>query len=155
MTLRLGLIGAGGIGFYIQNYLRTLNYPAASTVLLVLIALVAVELLPGGERPRIGPVDEEGSVQVIHLMLDHPRMKSIDSAINGRAVLIESLITQPVVPGHEPAHTRYAEAPFPAHFALVAEREKLVSRIEQLQAGGDTSGETTTVRSSRMSAGSW
>ncbi len=36
----LGFVGAGGIGFYIQNYLRMLNYPAASTVLLVLVALV-------------------------------------------------------------------------------------------------------------------
>ena len=36
----LGFVGAGGIGFYIQSYLRLLNYPAASTVLLVLVALV-------------------------------------------------------------------------------------------------------------------
>lgn len=36
----LGFVGAGGIGFYIQNYLRMLNYPAASTVLLVLVLLV-------------------------------------------------------------------------------------------------------------------
>jgi phosphonate transport system permease protein len=36
----LGFVGAGGIGFYIQNYLRMLNYPAASTVLLVLVVLV-------------------------------------------------------------------------------------------------------------------
>ena len=38
----LGFVGAGGIGFYIQTYLRMLNYPAASTVLLVLVALVMV-----------------------------------------------------------------------------------------------------------------
>ncbi len=36
----LGFVGAGGIGFYIQTYLRLLNYPAASTVLLVLVVLV-------------------------------------------------------------------------------------------------------------------
>ncbi len=36
----LGFVGAGGIGFYIQTYLRMLNYPAASTVLLVLVAMV-------------------------------------------------------------------------------------------------------------------
>jgi phosphonate transport system permease protein len=36
----LGFVGAGGIGFYIQTYLRMLDYPAASTVLLVLVALV-------------------------------------------------------------------------------------------------------------------
>ena len=38
----LGFVGAGGIGFYIQTYLRLLNYPAAATVLLVLIALVMI-----------------------------------------------------------------------------------------------------------------
>lgn len=38
----LGFVGGGGIGFYIQTYLRLLNYPAASTVLLVLIAMVMV-----------------------------------------------------------------------------------------------------------------
>ena len=38
----LGFVGAGGIGFYIQTYLRMLNYPAASTMLLVLIVLVMV-----------------------------------------------------------------------------------------------------------------
>lgn len=36
----LGFVGAGGIGFYIQTYLRLLNYPAASTVLLMLVLLV-------------------------------------------------------------------------------------------------------------------
>jgi phosphonate transport system permease protein len=38
----LGFVGGGGIGFYIQTYLRLLNYPAASTVLLVLVAMVMV-----------------------------------------------------------------------------------------------------------------
>ncbi|MGH7414689.1 MAG: phosphonate ABC transporter, permease protein PhnE [Candidatus Rokuibacteriota bacterium] len=38
----LGFVGAGGIGFYIQTYLRLLNYPAAATVLLVLIVLVTI-----------------------------------------------------------------------------------------------------------------
>lgn len=38
----LGFVGAGGIGFYIQTYLRMFNYPAASAVLLVLIGLVMV-----------------------------------------------------------------------------------------------------------------
>jgi phosphonate transport system permease protein len=36
----LGFVGGGGIGFYIQTYLRLLNYPAASTVLLVLVIMV-------------------------------------------------------------------------------------------------------------------
>ncbi len=38
----LGFVGAGGIGFYIQTYLRMFNYHAASTVLLALVALVMV-----------------------------------------------------------------------------------------------------------------
>jgi len=38
----LGFVGAGGIGFYIQTYLRLLNYPAAATVLLVLVVLVMI-----------------------------------------------------------------------------------------------------------------
>ena len=36
----LGFVGAGGIGFYIQTYLRMINYPAAAAVLLVLVAMV-------------------------------------------------------------------------------------------------------------------
>ncbi len=38
----LGFVGAGGIGFYLQTYLRMIDYPAASTVLLVTIAMVVV-----------------------------------------------------------------------------------------------------------------
>ncbi len=36
----LGFVGAGGIGFYIQTYLRMINYPAAAAVLLVLVVMV-------------------------------------------------------------------------------------------------------------------
>ncbi len=50
----LGFVGAGGIGFYIQTYLRMLNYPAASTVLLVLIGLVmAVDFTSSQIRQRL------------------------------------------------------------------------------------------------------
>lgn len=38
----LGFVGAGGIGFYLQTYLRMIDYPAASTVLIVTIAMVMV-----------------------------------------------------------------------------------------------------------------
>ena len=49
-----GFVGAGGIGFYIQTYLRMLNYPAASTVLLVLIVLVmAVDFTSSRLRARL------------------------------------------------------------------------------------------------------
>ena len=36
----LGFVG--GIGFYLQTYLRMIDYPAASTVLLVTVAMVMV-----------------------------------------------------------------------------------------------------------------
>ena len=36
----LGFVGAGGIGFYLQTYLRMIDYRAASTALLVTIAMV-------------------------------------------------------------------------------------------------------------------
>jgi len=38
----LGFVGAGGIGFYLQTYLRMIDYPAASTVLMVTVAMVMV-----------------------------------------------------------------------------------------------------------------
>jgi phosphonate transport system permease protein len=38
----LGFVGAGGIGFYLQTYLRLIEYRAASTVLLVTVAMVMV-----------------------------------------------------------------------------------------------------------------
>ncbi len=38
----LGFVGAGGVGFYLQTYLRTIDYPAASTVLLVTVAMVMI-----------------------------------------------------------------------------------------------------------------
>jgi phosphonate transport system permease protein len=36
----LGFVGAGGIGFYLQTYLRMIDYPAASTTLLVTVVMV-------------------------------------------------------------------------------------------------------------------
>jgi phosphonate transport system permease protein len=36
----LGFVGAGGIGFYLQTYLRMMNYRAAACVLLILIVMV-------------------------------------------------------------------------------------------------------------------
>jgi phosphonate transport system permease protein len=38
----LGFVGAGGIGFYLQTYLRMIDYPAASTTLLVTVGMVMV-----------------------------------------------------------------------------------------------------------------
>jgi phosphonate transport system permease protein len=50
----LGFVGAGGIGFYIQSYLRVLDYPAASTVLIVLVLLVmAVDFASSRLRGRL------------------------------------------------------------------------------------------------------
>ena len=36
----LGFVGAGGIGLYLQTYLRMIDYPAASTTLLVTVVMV-------------------------------------------------------------------------------------------------------------------
>jgi phosphonate transport system permease protein len=50
----LGFVGAGGIGFYIQTYLRMINYPAASAVLLVLVAMVmGIDFASSRLRARI------------------------------------------------------------------------------------------------------
>jgi phosphonate transport system permease protein len=50
----LGFVGAGGIGFYVQTYLRLLNYPAAASVLLVLVVLVmAVDFASSRLRARL------------------------------------------------------------------------------------------------------
>ncbi|MBI3635712.1 MAG: phosphonate ABC transporter, permease protein PhnE [Candidatus Rokubacteria bacterium] len=38
----LGFVGAGGIGFYLQTYLRLIDYSAASTVLLITVVMVMV-----------------------------------------------------------------------------------------------------------------
>jgi phosphonate transport system permease protein len=38
----LGVVGAGGIGFYLYVYLRNFEYPKAATLLLVLLAVVVV-----------------------------------------------------------------------------------------------------------------
>lgn len=50
----LGFVGAGGIGFYLQTYLRMIDYPAASTVLLVTVGMVmAVDLVSSKIRARL------------------------------------------------------------------------------------------------------
>jgi phosphonate transport system permease protein len=50
----LGFVGAGGIGFYLQTYLRMIDYPAASTVLLVTVLMVmAVDFVSSRLRDRL------------------------------------------------------------------------------------------------------
>ncbi len=50
----LGFVGAGGIGFYLQTYLRIIDYPAASTVLLVTVVMVmVVDTLSSRLRDRL------------------------------------------------------------------------------------------------------
>lgn len=50
----LGFVGAGGIGFYLQTYLRMIDYPAASTVLLVTVLIVmAVDFVSSRLRQRL------------------------------------------------------------------------------------------------------
>ncbi|MCL4845583.1 MAG: phosphonate ABC transporter, permease protein PhnE [Acidobacteria bacterium] len=36
----VGLVGAGGIGFYLNAYINTLNYPRVATILLMILGLV-------------------------------------------------------------------------------------------------------------------
>lgn len=38
----VGLVGAGGIGFYLNVYINTLNYPRVATILLMILGLVLV-----------------------------------------------------------------------------------------------------------------
>jgi phosphonate transport system permease protein len=50
----LGFVGAGGIGFYLQTYLRMIDYPSASTVLLVTVLMVmVVDLASARIRARL------------------------------------------------------------------------------------------------------
>ena len=50
----LGFVGAGGIGFYLQTYLRMIDYPAASTVLgVTVVMVVAVDFLSSRLRQRL------------------------------------------------------------------------------------------------------
>jgi phosphonate transport system permease protein len=50
----LGFVGAGGIGLYLQTYLRMIDYPAAYTVLLVTVVMVmAVDFASARIRARL------------------------------------------------------------------------------------------------------
>ncbi len=53
-SLTLGLVGAGGIGFYIQLYARTFQYEKVATLTLVVLAMVvAIEQLSVVIRSRL------------------------------------------------------------------------------------------------------
>ena len=53
-SLILGLVGAGGIGFYIQAYVRAFQYERVATLtLLVIILVIAVEQLSTWVRRRL------------------------------------------------------------------------------------------------------
>jgi len=53
-SLILGIVGAGGIGFYIQTYIRSFQYPKAATVTLAVVAIVIViELVNAALRRRV------------------------------------------------------------------------------------------------------
>ena len=44
-SLILGIVGAGGIGFYIQTYVRAFQYDKVATLTIVVVAFViAIEL---------------------------------------------------------------------------------------------------------------
>jgi phosphonate transport system permease protein len=50
-SLILGIVGAGGIGFYIQTYVRTFQYEKVATLTIVVVVfVVAIELANGAIR---------------------------------------------------------------------------------------------------------
>jgi phosphonate transport system permease protein len=52
----LGLVGAGGIGFYILSYIQVLDYRPLSTALLVLLAFVlGIDFVSSRVRRRFLP----------------------------------------------------------------------------------------------------
>lgn len=53
-SLILGVVGAGGIGFYIQTYIRSFQYEKAATVTLAVVAIViAIEVVNAALRRRV------------------------------------------------------------------------------------------------------
>lgn len=53
-SLILGVVGAGGIGFYIQTYIRSFQYEKAATVTLAVLAIVlAIEAANAALRRRV------------------------------------------------------------------------------------------------------
>lgn len=53
-SLILGVVGAGGIGFYIQTYIRSFQYQKAATVALAIVAVViAIEIVNAALRRRM------------------------------------------------------------------------------------------------------
>ena len=53
-SLVLGLVGAGGIGFYIQLYIRSFQYDKVATLtLVVLLVVVLVEQISVAVRRRL------------------------------------------------------------------------------------------------------
>ena len=53
-SLILGIVGAGGIGFYIQTYMRSFQYDkAASVTLAVVLMVIAIEALNVALRRRV------------------------------------------------------------------------------------------------------
>ena len=52
-SLILGIVGAGGIGFYIQTYVRSFQYDkAASVTIAVILLVIAIEVLNVALRKR-------------------------------------------------------------------------------------------------------
>ena len=62
-------------------------------------------------------------------MLEDPCMKSVDLARDFLAILIETVVTNPAVTLHEPAHIRHAQASFPVASHLCIEDIKV--RVHQ------------------------
>ena len=53
MNIILGIVGAGGIGFYIQTYVRSFQYDkAASVTIAVVVMVMAIEAINVALRRR-------------------------------------------------------------------------------------------------------
>lgn len=67
----------------------------------------------------------QDAVQVIHLMLDDPGVKTVDGTFEAPSAGIHAAVTDAGATGYQAAHARYAQAPFPALFHGIAQGRDL------------------------------
>ena len=74
------------------------------------------------EGPAVlDPVRVEHPVKVVALVLHHPRMETIDAAVDPVPLPVEALVADPLPARHQPPHPRDAEATLPATAAVRAQ----------------------------------
>src|SRR4029077_4921641 len=79
------------------------------------------------------PLWKQYPIKVIHLVLHHAGVKSLDGAVNRCAVRIETTITQAPRTWHETAHPGHRQATLPTLILLRAEKRQ--HRIHQHRIG--------------------